>query len=310
MAAPRLFKTAGIVLKTAPLGEADLLVTLISQDGSKLLAMAWGARKMNSRKMGHLDTLTRVDLDLYRGPSMYSIRQVLTLESFVVLKSRLDATARAFYLAELVDGFAVEGSPNPPLYSLFLETLRSVQDAPEDKEPILKFQLEMLRVNGFMPELYRCVECRRDVEAGRHRFVVSLGGVICTDCASKREGATPLSLPALKTLRHFHRNGDADTSRIRISPDLYEEVHAVLDRAIRYWLDREVRSRRFVVQVQRQQAWTAAERRPDHPPHSGEKPALVPRHGGRNPVPPPSRATSLHSRTSTCHSEEAPRRRI
>ena len=83
MAAPRLFKTEGIVLKVAPYGEADLIVTLVSQDGSKLRAMAWGARKMNSRKMGHLDTLTRVDLDLYRGPSMYSIRQVLNLESFV-----------------------------------------------------------------------------------------------------------------------------------------------------------------------------------------------------------------------------------
>ena len=260
MAAPRLFKTEGIVLKASPYGEADLLVTLVSRDGSKLMAMAWGARKMNSRKMGHLDTLTRVDLDLYRGPNMYSIQQVLNLESFVVLKSRLDATARAFYLAELVDGFAVEASPNPPLYNLFLETLRSVQDAPEDNEPVLKFQLEMLRVNGFMPELYSCVECRNNVEPAKHRFVVSLGGVICTDCASKREGATPLSLPALKTLRHFHRNGDADASRVRISPDLYEEVRAVLDRAIRYWLDRDVRSRRFVVQVQRQKAQMSPER--------------------------------------------------
>ena len=88
----------------------------------------------------------------------------------------------------------------------------------------------------------------------RHRFVVGLGGVICTGCASKREGASPLSLPALKTLRHFHRNGDSETPRIRISSALYEEVRAVLDRAIRYWLDRDVRSRRFVVQVQRQKS--------------------------------------------------------
>ncbi len=254
MAAPRLFKSEGIVLKADPYGEADLLVTLISRDGSKLRAMAWGARKMNSRKMGHLDSLTRVDLDLYRGPSLASIRQVQTLEAFILLKGRLDSTARAFYLAELVDGFAVEGSPNPSLFDLFLTTLRSVQDTPEDNEPILRFQLELLQVNGFMPELYRCVECRKNVEPGRHRFVVSLGGVICTDCASRREGASPLSLPALKVLRHFHRNGDAAASRIRISPDLYEEVRAILDRAIRYWLDRDVRSRRFVVQVQRQKS--------------------------------------------------------
>ena len=258
MAVPRLYKTEGIVLKTSVMGEANLLVTLVSEDGSKLRATAWGARKMNSRKMGHLDSLTRVDLDLYRGPSMSSVRQVVTLEAFAVLKSRLDATARAFYLAELVDGFAVEGSPNPSLYNLFLDTLRALQEAPEDNELMLRFQLDLLQVNGFMPELYRCVECRRAVEAGRHRFVVSLGGVICAECASRREGAAPLSLPALKILRHFHRNGDEETARIRISPALYEEVRAILDGAIRYWLDRDVRSRRFVVQVQRQKAWAAA----------------------------------------------------
>ena len=257
MAPPRMFKTEAVVLKTSPYGEADLLVTFISQDGSKLRAMAWGARKMNSRKMGHVDSLTRVDLDLYRGANMYSVRQVLSLESFVLLKSRLDSTAKAFYLAELVDGFSVEGSPNPPLYDLFLDTLRAVQADPEDNEPILKFQLELLQVNGFMPELYRCVECRESVQPGRHRFLVSLGGVVCSACASRREGSTPLSLPALKTLRHFHRNGDAETPRLRISPDLYEEVRAVLDRAIRYWFDRAIRSRRFIVQVQRQKSQVA-----------------------------------------------------
>ena len=263
MAAPRLFKTEAVVLKVAPYGEADLLVTLVCQDGSKMTVMAWGARKMNSRKMGHLDTLTRVDLELYRGPSIASVRQVLTLESFVLLKSRLDATARAFYLAELVHGFSVEESPNPPLYDLFLDTLRAVQQEPEDNESILRFQLDLLRVNGFMPELYRCVECREAVEPGRHRFVVSLGGVICSDCASRREGAAPLSLPALKVLRHFHRNGDSQTPRLRISSNLYEEVRVVLDRAIRYWLDRDVRSRRFVVQVQRQKEWAATSPEPN-----------------------------------------------
>ncbi len=290
MPAPRLFKTEGIVLKADAYGEADLVVTLITREGSKLRAMAYGARKMTSRKIGHLDSLTRVDLDLYRGPGIVSIRQVQNLEAFIGLKSRLDATARAFYLAELVDGFAVEASPNPDLYSLFLDTLRLVQDSPEDNEPILRFQLELLQVNGFMPELYRCVECRKDVEPGRHRFVVSLGGVICTDCSAKREGASPLSLPALKTLRHFHRNGENGASTVRIPPDLYEEVRSVLDRAIRYWLDRDVRSRRFVVQVQRQKAWAASDRHAAPTPHPGENPSptrpVIPAQAGSSNPPP------------------------
>ena len=73
MPSGRLYRTEGIVLKTAPLGEGDLLVTLVAEDGSKLRAMAWGARKLTSRKMGHLETLTRVDLALSRGRNMDTI---------------------------------------------------------------------------------------------------------------------------------------------------------------------------------------------------------------------------------------------
>ena len=252
MPSGRLYRTEGIVLKTAPLGEGDLLVTIAAEDGSKLRAMAWGARKLTSRKMGHLETLTRVDLALSRGRNMDTINQVHNLETFAALRGNLESTAKAFYVAELVDGFAIEGSANPLLYNLFLDTLRAVQAAGEDNVLLLHFQLNLLRVNGFMPELYRCVECSVRITPGDHRFTVNLGGVLCSGCAPVGGVIVPLSLQALKVLRHFHRSVELDASKLRISSSLYEEIRSILDSAIRFWLDRDLRSRKFVDQVQRQ----------------------------------------------------------
>ena len=258
MPSGRLYKTEGIILKTAPVGEGALLVTLVAEDGSKLRAMAYGARKLTSRKMGHLETLTRVELALSKGRSMDTINQVHGVESFTALRGSLESTAKAFYLAELMDGFAVEGSANPSLYNLFLDTLRKVQGTEEDNVSLLRFQLSLLRVNGFMPELYRCVECRIQIPPGDHRFTVNLGGVLCSRCVPAGGVIAPLSLQALKVLRHFHRSAELDASRLRISSSLYEEISSILDGAIRFWLDKDLRSRKFVDQVERQKARMSA----------------------------------------------------
>ena len=198
MPSGRHYKAEGIVLKTAPQGEGALLTTLVVEDGSKLRAVAYGARKLTSRKMGHLETLTRVDLALSRGRSMDTIDQVHSMESFTALRASLESTAKAFYLAELIDGFAVEGGANPPLYNLFLDTLRKVRGIEEDNVLLLHFQLNVLRVNGFMPELYKCVECRTRIPPDDHRFTVNLGGVLCSGCAPAGGVIAPLSLQALK----------------------------------------------------------------------------------------------------------------
>ena len=56
-----------VVLRHADWGEADRLITLYSHERGKLRAIAKGARKIRSRKAGHLEPFTRVTLQLARG---------------------------------------------------------------------------------------------------------------------------------------------------------------------------------------------------------------------------------------------------
>ena len=66
----RTYRTEGIVLRSFPTGEGGLIVALLQSDGAKLRAMAWGARKLTSRKIGHLEPLTRVEASFSRGRGM------------------------------------------------------------------------------------------------------------------------------------------------------------------------------------------------------------------------------------------------
>ena len=45
----RIFKAEGLVLRTRPLGEADRLITLLTLEEGKFIAVARGARKIKSK---------------------------------------------------------------------------------------------------------------------------------------------------------------------------------------------------------------------------------------------------------------------
>ena len=49
MSRPRTYRTEALVLRHAPLGEADLLLSLLTPDQGKLRAVARGARRVTSR---------------------------------------------------------------------------------------------------------------------------------------------------------------------------------------------------------------------------------------------------------------------
>ena len=88
MAAPKSFRSQGIVLESKPLGEADLMVTLLTSDEGKLRAVARGARKTTSKLVGHLEPLNRVDISVARGKEFQYVSQAQVLENFLSPENR------------------------------------------------------------------------------------------------------------------------------------------------------------------------------------------------------------------------------
>ena len=246
MPPPRMYRAEALVLKSSPFGEADLLVTLFSRETGKVRAVAKGARRATAKLVGHLEPLTVTRLALSRGRTLDVVNQAETLESFTALKASLTAITKGLQVAELVDGFGSEASPNLPLYDLALATLSAIGRAPDEELPLLHFQLHLLAVSGLMPELQNCVECRREIEPDRHRYSPDGGGVFCPDCSPDHAGLRPLSLRALKVLRLLARSQATELPVLRLELGLSLELKAILTGTVQYWLDREIRTNSFL----------------------------------------------------------------
>jgi len=119
----RSFRVEAIVLRHNDWGEADRLLSLYSQSMGKIRAIGKGVRKLQSRKAGHLEPFTRVQLLLAHGRDMYIITQAETLDAYQPLRESLERLGYAAYIVELLDQFTFEERENQTLYRLLADTL-------------------------------------------------------------------------------------------------------------------------------------------------------------------------------------------
>jgi DNA repair protein RecO (recombination protein O) len=244
-------KTAAIVLKQIPLGEADRLVTLFTASDGKIRAIARGVRRPRSHMAGHLEPLVYCQVMVTHGRTMDTISGVETLQSFVDLRRDLEGTTLALVCLEQVDALTPEGQSNYPILVLLLETLKLLEGGEKDKL-ISYFNLRLLQHLGYMPELYQCVSCLSPIQPTHNTFTPALGGVICLACDRERtspysvEGSDrytiPLSLNALKVLRFMHDNPYTLVQGLRIKSMLALELESLLRGYTSYIVERQLKT--------------------------------------------------------------------
>jgi DNA repair protein RecO (recombination protein O) len=238
----RVYRTEGVVLRRQNLGEADRLTTIYTLHYGKLRLVAKGVRRLHSRKAGHLEPFTRVALLIARGRDLDIITQADTIEDYPALQNDLERMGYASYLVELLDRFTVEeGEGNQTQYRLLLDAMeRLTENEIDPTAVILYFELRLLELVGYRPELFQCVGCGSEIRPENQYFAFYQGGVICPTCAKGKGHLVSLSLPVLKVLRHFQRSNFIIASSPKIPPELFGEVDQLMEGYINYLLERKL----------------------------------------------------------------------
>lgn len=246
---PRVFRTEGIVLKGYDYGEADRILTLYTPQLGKLRAIAKGVRRIKSRKGGHLDLFTRTNLLVARGRQLDIITQAETIESFAAMRTDLVRLSYAHYVAELVDAFTVEQMANYPAYATTVAALRRIAASDDAALSVRSFEMQLLALMGYRPQLFRCLSCDATIEPAANRFSPKMGGVLCPACAGDDQAARPISVQALKLLRNLQTNESAILQLSGLPADVGQEVESRLQEYIAYRLEKDPRSVRFLDQL-------------------------------------------------------------
>jgi DNA repair protein RecO (recombination protein O) len=248
----RLYRTEAIVLKRRDYGEADRVLTVFTPDHGKLVLLGKGVRKTLSRKAGHVELFSHATFLVAKGRTWDLVTQAETIEPNLGLRDDLLRTSYAFYVAELLDGFTEERDSHPPLFRLLQQTLARLTGQADPRTVARFYELRLLALAGFQPQLFHCVECQEPLEPLTNYFSAADGGVLCPRHGEGRVGSERLALPLFKTLRFMQTREWETVARLNLSDGVQAELGRLLQSYIVYQLERNLRSVAFLHSLQEQ----------------------------------------------------------
>ncbi|MCK8824473.1 DNA repair protein RecO [Fuchsiella alkaliacetigena] len=242
-----LYQTEAIVLRHYELGEADKIAILYTKERGKVRAVAKGVRKTRSRLAGAMEVFTHNQLQLYQGKSLAKVNQVRVLKSFADLRADLWQMSYASYLAELVNELTVDQERDQALFALLLTSLNLLSKEENLMLVVRFFELRLLRLLGYQPELKCCVECDTALEElTKLKFSSQQGGVICGDCSAKDQYAMYLSKGSVAIMNRLLEIDYRHLNRLKLPVKSRQQLAKVIPNYLQSILEKPLKTLDFI----------------------------------------------------------------
>ena len=187
------FQARVLVLKKTKLGESDLIITALQEDGSLIKAVAKGARKPNSPFASRLEIFSLSNCLIAQGKNLHIFSEAHCENAHSGLRGDILANTAAFPIVESVAKTAQEGLEIPHLFEMTEKVLCFIESSSKISYPIFTaaFLLKLFALLGLRPRFCECVSCLEKIDLkqdlGRIPFSYQDGGVLCCNCCNSFE---------------------------------------------------------------------------------------------------------------------------
>jgi DNA repair protein RecO (recombination protein O) len=213
-------QSEAIVLRTYPMREADLLVTLFTRSEGKIRGVAKSAKKSKRRFGGALEPLTwvRANWDEREKQDLARLDACEILESPLSTPVDYPRAVALAHVAEVLDELLPDREVNDAVFRLATAVLMALRNTAQKSNPsriktdqhgsderilslvredlgksvakdvrssvwlpLTYFDLWMLRLVGFLPDLTECITCGMALNGGRVFYHALADGLMCQE---------------------------------------------------------------------------------------------------------------------------------
>lgn len=250
MSSMKFKKTEAIILKKTNVSDHHKIVTLFTRDYGKMSAMARGVRKIRSKMAAHIEIGTHIECVLIEGKKYQNLSSVRSKTHFGGIRSKLSKAAELYFIAEMLDKLTDEQHPDLELFHLtqsVLLYLENCNDSTSEKVISSAFMIKLLKLSGYMPEIYTCVASGEKIQESSHYFSVEKGGLIKDEY--NFDNQLSFSVDQIKLLRFFDTQTLDMARRVSVDPKEIEGIQKTLHTYIHYLLSQPMRSHAFIQRV-------------------------------------------------------------
>lgn len=230
-------KTDAIVLRDYKI-EDDRILTLLCRDQGVITAYAGGANRMRSALAGSTELLCYSDFILFKSRERYSVDGADAIRTFFGLRSDVESLSLAAYFAELTADVAGKEEAESFL-RLLLNTLHYLEKGTRSREQLKPlYELRLLTLAGYMPNLVACRECAR-YEGAAMRFYPQHGDLLCENCAAGHEaGGILLPASVLAAMRHIIYCPPEKLYSFTLAEENLKRLGDIVERYLQYQLEK------------------------------------------------------------------------
>jgi DNA repair protein RecO (recombination protein O) len=169
-----------VVLRTWPVHEADLIVSLFTREYGRVRGVAKAALKSRKRFGGALEPMTMTRAWFAERPRQELVR----LDQLEIVRSPLSAPVDAVRMAvlslyaEVLDEALPEHDPQETVFRLVVSVLEQTT-VEQPWMPLTYFELWMTRLMGLLPDVAHCTACGETLHGAEVFFSQISDGLFC-----------------------------------------------------------------------------------------------------------------------------------
>lgn len=231
----------GMVLFTAPVGEYDRRVVILTKEQGKISAFAKGARRPNSPLVGAVNPFAFGEFTMYEGRSSYTIQSVNISNYFAELREDIVGAYYGFYFLELAGYYTKEGNDEREMLKLLYQTMRALIN-PHIPNLLIRyiFELKSLCINGQGPQVFQCVQCGdKDSQAV---FSASKGGLVCEKCGADVRDGLYLDNSTLYSMQYIESSRIEKLYTFNVAEHVLKQLGKVMERLMQIYVDKTFKS--------------------------------------------------------------------
>jgi len=243
-----LFHSEAIVLRSINLSEADKLITFVTKRYGKIKCVAKAARKIKSRFGASIEPMSHTQL-IYFGKenqTLYRLNHSAIIHSFHNIRENIQKIYTGIYFTELADTLVPEMHPDPAIFKLLLDGLKTLEVVDSLDTLSRIFEMRMMCLAGYTPQLSSCSICKKSKFTTKIGFSFERRGIICQPCSFQSQPEIRLQVGVLKYLKKLKTIDIRHANRLKFPKGAENEVEQLIHRFILSHTGRELKSYPFI----------------------------------------------------------------
>ena len=245
----RQINTSGIILKKYAFGEQDFFVTIYSPMLGRFDALAKGARKIDSKFTGHLETLNICNLQLYKSTSKYIITQCQISESFRPIRENLELTLLSLLLIEIFCSVAHSDEHGYELFELIEKSLSKLGKNDKNSLTIETFKIKILKLSGALPDISNCSHCHHKWITTDVIHVDPNGHIFCHQCGKTWKILTSISFNIMKLINFLATAPHQEIEQLKLETQDLNKLKKISDTFLQTYINKEINCEKITGQM-------------------------------------------------------------